>query len=209
MIYREALSEGQVGLLPGLGRFTSQENLYLGGGTAVALQIGHRLSVDFDFFAVGGLADPLALAARAQAEGIVLQQVQVSRGTLHAVSSGVRLSFLEYTYPLVGALVRWDDFSLDMASLDDLGCMKLAAVAQRGARKDFLDIYALCLKHAPLARLLELYKAKYAATDIAHVLVGLSYFDDAESEPMPSMIWDVSWDDVKRSINAWVSQVVI
>jgi predicted nucleotidyltransferase component of viral defense system len=79
-----------------------------------------------------------------------------------------------------------------LASLDDLTAMKLAAISQRGSRKDFLDIYELGIKHAPLKRMLELYEQKYAVDDIGHVLLGLSYFDDAEREPMPMVIWGIN-----------------
>ena len=89
-----------------------------------------------------------------------------------------------------------------MASLDDLAAMKLSAIAQRGSRKDFVDIYALAEKHAPLRQLLDCYARKFSIRDTGHVLYALSYFDDAEREPMPKMLWRLSWQEIKRRIGS-------
>lgn len=81
--------------------------------------------------------------------------------------------------------------------------MKLAAIAQRGSRKDFVDFHEIALHHIPLEDALELYRREYSINDIAHVLVGLTYFDDADDEPMPMMLTDLSWDKVKRQFTEW------
>ncbi len=79
-----------------------------------------------------------------------------------------------------------------MASLDDLACMKLAAVAQRGSRKDFIDVYTLVKSHKSLPELLSFYQKKYQIENITSVLMGLIYFDDAENEPDPPQ-WKEDW----------------
>lgn len=88
--------------------------------------------------------------------------------------------------------------------MDDLACMKLSAVAQRGSKKDFIDVYAIGLRHAALDRMLQLYREKFSIQDIAHVLYGLSYFDDADRERTPRMLWDVDWRFVKATLRDWV-----
>jgi hypothetical protein len=85
--------------------------------------------------------------------------------------------------------------------------MKLVAVVQRGARKDFVDVYAIGMAHRPLRELLDLYERKYKVADRAHVLVGLSYFDDAERTPMPRMLWRDSWSTIRKTIQAWVKEI--
>jgi hypothetical protein len=80
------------------------------------------------------------------------------------------------------------------------------AVAQRGSRKDFVDVYALASRYKPLPRLLDLYRQKYATADIGHILVSLAYFDDADAEPDLRMIWNVPWEEVKRKVRAWVKE---
>ena len=203
----QVLDQAQLSMLPLLGRFTAPRGFYLGGGTAVALHLGHRRSVDFDWFAPGELADPLSLAERARGEGLPVESVQVAPGTLHAVIEGVRVSFFEYLYDLISDPIPWPYYSVRLASLDDLACMKLAAVAQRGSRKDFIDLYVIALQHKPLADLLELYCRKYSVKDIGHVLIGLTYFDDADEEPSPTMLHEIPWEEVKARFRQWASEL--
>lgn len=204
--HTEALSQAQLAILPVLGRLASNSDFYLGGGTAVALHLGHRRSEDFDWLSPGKLEEPMSLAAEARSAGLHVENAQVARGTLHAIVNDVQVSFFEYPYPLLSPVVNWSDCSLSLASLDDLGCMKLAAIAQRGSRKDFVDLYFID-KHTSLDRLLNLYKRKYSTEDTNHVLVGLSYFDDAEEEPPLDMLVEVAWDDVKRHFRKLVKRI--
>lgn len=201
------LEDTQRDVLRALAPRLTERGFYLGGGTAVALHLGHRRSADFDWFVDRDLGDPMALAGELRAGGIPLEDQSVERGTLHARVSGVRVSLLEYRYPLLNPPMEWDELGCNLASLDDLACMKLAAVAQRGSRKDFVDIHALLQDHRPLVELLELYRRKYEVDDVGHVLFGLGYFDDAEEEVMPTMLEDVAWDDVRRSVERAVRNV--
>ena len=203
-LHLEVLSEAQREALCPLSEFAISEGFYLGGGTAVALHLGHRRSEDFDWFRSAEIADPLALAQRARGGGLTVEGVQVAAGTLHAVVAGIRVSFLEYPYPVLAAPERWEDPPLTLASLDDLAPMKLAAVAQRGLRKDFADVYAMAREGGSLADLLARYQKKYATSDFAHVLMALTYFDAADSEPPLAMLWDISWEEVKRNLEEWV-----
>lgn len=187
-----------------LGPFTSSENFYLGGGTAVAIQLGHRRSVAFDWFTLGPLSDPLGLAATLVRESIPFAAGQVARGTLYGSAYRVQLSFFEYAYPLLKPTVIWKEYNCRLASLTDLACMKLAAIAQRGSKKDFVDIYALGERAFPLVDMLKFYRRKYEIRDIGHVLYGLSYFDEADKERMPIMEWKVDWKEIRNTIRSWV-----
>jgi hypothetical protein len=91
-----------------------------------------------------------------------------------------------------------------MASLADLGAMKLLAIAQRGSKKDFVDVYALGQERQSLTPLLDAYRDKFDVEDISRILYSLTYFEDAEREPPLHMFWDASWDDIKRTITQWV-----
>ena len=97
--------------------------------------------MDFDWFRGQPIEDPLRLAAELQTAALRLTIDRVERGTLHATARSVRVSFLEYGYPLLMPLVEVS--GLRLAALEDIAAMKLAAVAQRGSKKDFVDIYAL------------------------------------------------------------------
>jgi hypothetical protein len=84
--------------------------------------------------------------------------------------------------------------------------MKLAAIAQRGARKDFVDLFALAREHRPLDELVALYKKRHGFKEAAHLLNALVFFDDAEGEPMPQMLWKTGWREMKDSIREWAGQ---
>ena len=203
----EILSAAQKKVLGKLGPSMTRRSFYLGGGTAVAIHTGHRRSVDLDWFTEGRIPDAALLARDLQDEGIPFVTRQIDRGTLHGTVSGVRISFLEYRYPLLRPALLWSDYGCKLAALDDLACMKLSAVAQRGSKKDFVDIYALGLKHKSLPEMLRLYQQKYAIADVAHVLYGLAYFEDADRERMPRMGWDVDWRTAKKTIQQWVKEM--
>jgi hypothetical protein len=203
-MHPEILTPTQHIALAQLGPFASSHHFYLGGGTAIALYLGHRRSDDFDWFIEQSMGAADRLAAELQRSGIPFTIESFSPGTLYGTVSGVRTSFIEYGYPLLDKLQSVPDFGCEMASLDDLVAMKLAAIAQRGSRKDFLDIHELGISHASLERMLELYKQKYGIKDVGHVLLGLSYFDDAESEPMPQMMRLEQWSKIKKTIQSWV-----
>ena len=93
------------------------------------------------------------------------------------------------------------------ASLDDLGCMKLAAIAQRGSRKDFVDLFFIAREHKPIEELLDLYRRKYSTGDIGHVLIGLTYFEDAEEEQSPVMLREAGWKEIKEQFRLWVRKL--
>lgn len=203
----ECLAAEQKTVLGQLGPYIARRGFYLAGGTAVALRLGHRQSVDLDWFTGEQIVDPLRLAAQMQDEGLAFETAQVDRGTLHGAMSGVRVSLLEYRYPLLQPSDVWSECGCIVAALDDIASMKLSAIAQRGSRKDFVDLYALGSKHCSLAQMLELYARKFSIEDIAHVLYSLSYFDDADREPMPNMLWKIDWEAAKRAIQGWVREI--
>lgn len=204
--YIEGLSRQQRELLPQVGDFAKPFGFYLGGGTALAIYFAHRSSLDLDWFTNHPIPDALHLARLIQDADLPFEPLQIAAGTLHGRMSGVRVSFFEFRYPLLQPCTRWDEGNCDLASLDDLSCMKLAAIAQRGSRKDFVDIHALISNHRPLPELLDLYRRKFRLTDISSVLYGLVYFKDADHEPKLSMLWKISWSQVKKDISRWVKE---
>ena len=204
MSWHEAvLNIRQRNVLRRLGPVMTTASFYLVGGTALALQLGHRHSVDLHWFTDRVIPDGMALAHELQTTGVSLTVRRTDRGTLHAVASQVRCSFLEFRYPLLQPLVECEQFDCLVASLDDLACMKLSAMAQRGSKKDFVDLYALVSRHRPLSELLEVYQRKFAVRDIMHVVLGLCYFGDAEKERMPRMRWKVDWKTIRQAVQQW------
>ena len=202
----DALSKELQAVLRLMSPFMSDRGIYLGGGTALAVYLGHRVSVDLDWFTEKPLHDPMNFSQELKAGGIPLVVSQVDRGTLHGSVHGINVSFLEYRYPLLVPATHWPEFHCLLASPDDIACMKLSAIAQRGSKKDFIDLYGILKTAHKLGEVLELYKKRYAIEDIGHVLYGLAYFDDADREKTPKMLWDVEWQTVRESIREWLKE---
>jgi len=200
------LKPKQTDILHQLGPVAREHGFYLAGGTALSIYFGHRISVDLDWFTSNKIGDALFLAENLRSAKLEFITEQTAPGTLHGNILDVRVTFLEFRYPLLQPLIVWKEMECTIASLDDLACMKLSAIAQRGARKDFCDVYALGTKHRPLSEMLILYQQKFNVQDISPILYGLAYFDDAEKERMPSMLWNVSWKEIKKTVSEWVKE---
>ncbi|NLZ31906.1 MAG: nucleotidyl transferase AbiEii/AbiGii toxin family protein [Firmicutes bacterium] len=171
---------------------------YLAGGTALALILGHRESLDFDWFSPEEFDPDVLIRRLSQLGKIVVSDVQ--RGTFHGLLDGVRLTWLYYPNPLLDDFIQAEEMpGLKLASLLDIGLMKWTAVSQRGARKDFIDLYMICHKQYSLDTMAELFPKKYPGVDVNlyHMIKSLSYFDDAEREPMPRMLIHLPWPVVK------------
>lgn len=185
-----------------LGPAADGSGFYMAGGTALALQLGHRVSVDFDWFREERIEDPLALAA---ALGVEVEATTAD--TLHAVSGGVKSSFFTYRYPLLSPLVDARGYGCRLASVRDVAAMKLAAISQRGTRKDYHDLVAIGRSGLDLDAMLRAYRDKFAVRDIGHVLAALTWFDDADRDAEPVLESRDDWDDVKAGLRAWVKQL--
>jgi hypothetical protein len=203
-LHPEILKPRQLEALRKLGPVATRHGFYLGGGTAIALHLGHRRSIDFDWFRQPLLEDPLALASELQEERIPFVTGWTRRTTLYGTVRGVRVSFFQYRYRFLSHLVPWPDLGCQLAGLEDLACMKLSAISQRGSRKDFVDLFALGRHGFELPQMLDWYREKFEVDDVAHLLYALVYFDDADAEPKPSMIWKVSWREIKETLRGWV-----
>jgi hypothetical protein len=205
--HAEVMPEPQQRVLKELGDLTVEPEFYLAGGTAIAIHLGHRRSVDLDWFTQAELR-PLELAEALRSSGLAFETTGVAKGTLHGTAEGVKLSFLEYRYPLLRSLVTWPEYGCGLASLEDLACMKLSAIASRGAKKDFIDLYVLGQSRFSLTQMLALYQQKFKTTDLLHVLSSLAYFDDADAEDSPALLWRLDWDEIKRVVRKWVTDYV-
>lgn len=168
---------------------------YLSGGTALSLQLGHRESEDLDFFSKQPFR-PELVEQQLHAFG-ALQDTTLASGTLNTYLNGVKLQFLEYPYPLLEPPMSWN--GIEISSVVDIACTKLQTVGMRGSKKDFVDLYFL-LDLYSLDQLFSFARTKYIESDYSetHILKSLVYFEDAESQPMPRLHKEVSWDHVKK-----------
>ncbi|MBQ9538457.1 MAG: nucleotidyl transferase AbiEii/AbiGii toxin family protein [Treponema sp.] len=171
------------------------------GGTALALQYGHRSSVDLDFFGeVEATTEELSQVLGQVGAVTLMGQGKMIKGF---VVDGVRIDIVSYAYPWIEEAVVED--GLRLASPADIAAMKVYAIENRGSRKDFIDMYFL-LKHYSLDEILSFYKRKYPEHSEFVALRSLTYFEDAESFAMPKMYVRFDWEELKRSMIAAVSQ---
>lgn len=206
-MHDEILAPAQREVLRVLAPLAREMGLYLGGGTAVALHLGHRRSIDFDWFTEGAALDVEQTLGRLEHIGFTLDRRD--RGTVIGAARGVRVACFEYRYPLLEPLIVEPEWDLRRASLLDLAAMKLLAVAQRGSRKDFVDIDALLDHGLTLPAMLDAFQRKFGTASRMNALRGLVYFDDAEGEPMPDMLVPLDWrtltDRLRRLVNAVIT----
>ena len=173
---------------------------YLAGGTALALQLGHRISHDLDFFSTTnalGLAERSTLAHRLQnVTPTTIKSEQDEQ--LYATVMGVEVSFIYQHHPLLFSSIEVN--GLRLAQPIDIALMKLSAIKDRGTRRDFVDLYCL-RKIAPFKMLFELLPKKYSDRPdfTVHLAYALQYFVDAEMDSRElQMLQPVKWSDVKK-----------
>ena len=170
----------------------------LAGGTGLALQLGHRLSEDLDLFRAAPF-QPEDLAIALTRAGTVRVQAR-SAGTLHASIEGLRVSFLSAQAPLLfpGTAYR----GLVLADPRDIAVMKVIAIGGRGSRKDFIDLFFYLRSGGSLEAVFEMVHRRFAAIDFNeyHLLRSLTFFEDAETEPIPRMLRRVAWRDVTQTL---------
>lgn len=196
-MFTAVLSQNAQNALALLGKSGYLPNkTYLAGGSSLALQYGHRISVDFDFFT------PEKFDENAVAE--LLQKLSTFRitdkhpNTLSGDFNRVKFSLFQYKYPLVAPAIPFNDINL--ASPKDIAAMKLAAIMDRGTKKDFIDLYVLWQKGIAVEDAFNYYEKKYKSlsNNLYSLIKSLSYFDDADGLVMPEMIAKISWLEVKK-----------
>ena len=192
---KEVINKKTERFLSALAQSELVKDFYLAGGTALALQYGHRKSVDLDWFKKESF-NTVKLKRDLAALGELTINSE-ERDTLNLDLAGVKLSFLGYPYKLLFPLLHWQGIKL--ADHRDIACMKLDAASSRGSKKDFIDLYFFLQNHS-LSYLLKLFEKKYKNIKYnkLHILKSLTYFTDADSEPMPIMIQGISWREVKK-----------
>lgn len=202
MLHLETISPDTLTLLKKIQSLDEFNNTRLVGGTALALQLGHRKSIDLDFF--GNFETSLEELTTILSEFSTVTPVSSSRMTRFLVVDGVKVDIVSYPYGWIDNPVSAEGVVL--TGIKDIAAMKLSAITNRGTKKDFIDYYFL-LKRYSLKELIELYRQKYSDAQLFTSIKSLSYFDDAESDPMPDMIVPVDWDEVKSTIRNEVAKL--
>ena len=174
------------------------------GGTALALQIGHRMSVDLDLFTPDIEFDDTELLDNLSND---FQDFSVRYRRPNAIImmiQNVKVDFIRFKYPFFKPLHHFD--GIRMVDAEDIATMKIDAITGRGKKKDFVDLYYL-LQRYDLPHILELYQKKYKHVTLFHVIKSLTYFEDAEADEVEMLDDKVTWAMMKKTIQMAVNQI--
>lgn len=169
---------------------------YLAGGSALALHLGHRYSLDLDFFSQQKFDAP-KVASNLEKIG-KFQKEEVLSDTILGKFNTIKFSLFHYDYPIIAKL--HDFLGIKIADPKDIAAMKAVAIMDRGKKRDFVDLYFLIRAGLTVEKIFKLYDKKYHLLEVNlfSLIKGLQYFIDAEDTEMPKMIKKVSWSKIKR-----------
>ncbi|MDP2951368.1 MAG: nucleotidyl transferase AbiEii/AbiGii toxin family protein [bacterium] len=198
-MFQQVLSGQTKRALAILGESGLLKSAHLAGGTALALRIGHRVSLDLDFFTPKQFNAQL-IAEKFQALPTPFKLDRLEENTLLGFLDKAKFSLFFSVYPLIDKIDKY--LGVNVASLKDIAAMKLAAISQRGTKRDFIDLYFIIAieKLITFEDIFDLYDKKFnlLKQNKAHLINSLTYFSDAEGTTVPRMFNVVSWREVKK-----------
>lgn len=206
-MFTETLSKETKKALEILGEAELLSDCYLAGGTACALQLGHRISIDLDFFIEKEFDSKKIIRALQKLGSFELDQE--SWGTILGQFNDVRFSFFVYEYPI---LFPHKEFAkIHLADLRDIAAMKIDAISSRGIKRDFIDLYFICQSGLTLSEILDFYDRKYGegVSNRVHIQKSLVYFEDADASEEPKMIKKFNWDQIKSFFRLEVKKIFL
>jgi predicted nucleotidyltransferase component of viral defense system len=175
-------------------------DFYLVGGTALSLQIGHRISVDIDLF-TNLPFDSIMLSAELK-QKYSFKENQNRGYFLQGQINGVKVDILKYPYKPLSPIIEIENIRMVVPA--DISSMKMAAITNRGRKRDFIDLFFL-LKQFSLKQIIDWYQQKYDA-EVFMLLQSLVYFDDADEDIDLNMIKPLDWEEVKKEIATQVKK---
>lgn len=205
MLHLETIAPPTLALLKKIQSLHALADTRLVGGTALALQLGHRISVDLDFF--GRWDEHADLLGELSSVGKAEKESGTPDGKMaFFYVDDIKVDCVSYDmYGWLEEPVCEDGVRL--AGIKDIAAMKINAITNRGTRKDFID-FAILLEHNSIETMFAWYRAKYPAANPALALRSLSYFTDAETMPMPKMLIPFDWQTAKARISDSVRQFI-
>ncbi len=198
-MYWNILDKNRYALLKKITDTISLQNYYMVGGTALSLQLELRESFDFDFCVSEPFNNEVIIEELEKIGKIEIQQNQ--KGTCDLILDGVQVSFFYYPNLLVDDMIKVEEMpKLKMASILDIAIMKIIAIGGRGSKKDFFDLYHIIQKcHISISQLAEgLIKKCGNHINYVNIVMGLTYFEDAEEEILPKTYVEYDWNKIKE-----------
>lgn len=203
MLFFETVDAETVNLLKRLQQLPAFSALRLVGGTSLALQIGHRKSIDLDLF--GAItADEYEVAEQLEKLGKITILRKSKNINIYLIN-GIKVDIVNYQYKWLENSIN--DSGLILADSKDVSAMKLAAITGRGTKKDFIDLFFLLNKYS-LQQMLDFYTQKYNDGSEFLVLKSLSYFEDADLDEDPVMLNTLHWETVKSTISSTLDKLI-
>jgi hypothetical protein len=204
-MHDEAIAPSHLAALLSL-KPAAELGFYLAGGTGLCLRLAHRRSVDLDLFRDEPF-DPESLLRELEAKGLQFANARSKPNTLWIEVANVSTSFMLFPYPCIGPAEP--GLGVPIATLADIAAMKIEAIASRGARKDFYDLYFICKDSGGLHFALQAFEKRFASAhpDMMHRLKALTFFDDAEREPEPLLLQPVTWQAVRQYFEVEMSAI--
>ncbi len=199
MLHLETVEPATLGLIQKIQAIPEIDKLRLVGGTGLALLYGHRKSIDIDLFGELETDDNTLIELLSQIGKTEI--ISFSKPIKILRLNGIKVDIVKYPYKWLAEPIFQQEMRI--ASDIDIAAMKLSAITNRGTKKDFVDLFFL-LKKFSLQNILNYYTLKYPEAGLFFVLKSLSYFADADIEPMPYMFANVTWDEVKAKIQSEV-----
>lgn len=197
MLYTATVEPNTLGLLIELMKKPYLQGFYLVGGTALSMQIGHRISIDLDMFTTEPF-DTIELKSKLENDFPIFRVLLESQNTLITTINEIKVDFIRFKYGFTYPILTEKEIRL--VNIKDIAPMKLDAITGRGKKKDFFDLYFL-LKKYTLPEIFDLYQSKYQHSTIFHVIKSITYFQEADAEPDPVILdKKVNWEKVKRTL---------
>lgn len=204
MLYTTTVEPNTLGLLIDLMQKPYLQGFNLAGGTALSMQIGHRISIDLDMFTTEPF-NTLEIKSKLEDDYPVFQVLLESQNTIITNINNIKVDFIRFKYGFTYPIITEKEIRL--VNIKDIAPMKLDAITGRGKKKDFYDLYFL-LKKFSLREILEMYQHKYQHTTIFHVIKSITYFHEADTEPDPIVIdKKVKWNTIKKKLTEEVNKL--
>ncbi len=200
-MYFEILDEKRFSILKKICEIPDINDFYLAGGTALSLQLKLRKSFDFDFFTQKSFNENVLYDSIKSLFPGKIEVITLNKGTCNLFVDGIQVSFFEYPYPMVNELIDDPEIKiLHLASINDIAVMKMAAIGNRGAKKDFFDLYQIITGTGLTSEQIICYlREKYGYNfNFSYMLMGLDYFEDAEDETLPQLYVKFDWNKTKK-----------
>lgn len=198
-MYWNIFDKDRYELLKKISEVVSIKDYYMVGGTALSLQLGLRESYDFDFCVKSEFNNEILLDELKSIGNV--EVIQNQKGTCDVLLNGVQVSFFYYPNKVLADFTKAEEIpQLNIASVLDIAVMKLIAIGGRGAKKDFFDLYNIIEKcNIRSYELVNGLKQKCGENiNYVNIIMGLSYFEDAEDEILLNTFVNYNWENIKK-----------